>query len=97
MNKILSYIAIFLAVVCYILFERYSNVKKELLFNEGQKNALYSNVQYLEGEIEKRNRAEMEASDRREQLQRASEHSTDDCWGKRIDIADPVLMQLHKD
>lgn len=97
MNKFLSYILVFSFVLMYILFDMYNDAKRQIDTLEGQKNALYGNVKYLEGEIEKRNKSELEASRKKEELTKLVKRSKDECWNRIIDDNDPVLMQLRKD
>lgn len=96
MTKLLSYLAAFLLLVVYILSTLYIERGNKITVLETQKNALNSNINYLEAEIEKRNEKALRADIRMREIEAAAargKNKTDFDWNRNI-ATDPVIIKL---
>lgn len=93
MIKFLSYLSVFLAVSCVVLFNMYSGRGDKIKALEEEKNALSGQISFLQKELEARNDKALETSKRIAELEKAAENVDDFDWYRDIS-RDPVVLKL---
>lgn len=93
MIKFLSYLSVFLAVSCVVLFNLYSDRGDKIKALEEEKNALTGQISFLHKELEARNDKALETSQRIAELEKAAESVDNFDWYRDIS-RDPVVLKL---
>lgn len=99
MIKFLSYVVAFLLLVVFILGGLYLERGRKITALQGEKNALMGNINYLERDIEERNKRALETSKRFEQIEKMADETKNKGgfnWSDNLPN-DGVVERLRKD
>ena len=95
MKKVMLYIAAFLMLCAYIFSIQYVERGKQIKLLESEKSELMAKVKSMEGEIEKYNQKQMEASNTIEKVREVVRTVKEPCNCYHTVLPDGVVKLLH--
>lgn len=95
MRIAIGIIAVLGVVLGFYVFKDIRNQTKITALST-ENNALRGNLNFMEKEIERRNRNAVEVSKRNQELEEMAKHSSEPCWHRVIPANDTVLVRLHQ-